>query len=54
MGSTGQDYINSKTIIEHHQFTFANDDEYGDEIEITVQGEDLFGYEGRVEGGFPT
>ena len=46
--------LNSKTIIEHHQFTLSNYNEYGDKIEIAVHGEDLFGYEGEVEGGFPT
>ncbi|MCR8852527.1 DUF4179 domain-containing protein [Lysinibacillus fusiformis] len=53
IGSTGQDDINSKTIIEHHQFTFSNYNEYGDKIEITVHGEDLFGYEGKLKVAFP-
>ncbi|MFC9542397.1 DUF4179 domain-containing protein [Lysinibacillus sp. NPDC056959] len=53
IGSTGQDDINSKTIIEHHQFTFSNYNEYGDEIEIAVHGEDLFGYEGKLKVSFP-
>lgn len=53
IGSTGQDDINSKTIIEHHQFTFSNYNEYGDKIEIAVHGEDLFGYEGELKVTFP-
>lgn len=52
-GQTGQDDINSKTIIEHHQITFANYDEYSDEIEITVHRENLFGYEADLEVTFP-
>lgn len=53
IGSTHSRDINSKTIIEHHQFTFSNYDEYGDEIEIAVHGEDLFGYEGEWTVAFP-
>ncbi|MEE6450214.1 DUF4179 domain-containing protein [Gottfriedia acidiceleris] len=49
MGSTGQDDLNSKTIIEHHQYTFSNYNEYGDKIEIAVHGEDLFGYKGKLK-----
>lgn len=52
-GSTGQDDVNSKTIIEHHQFTFSKYNEYGDNIEIQVHGEDLFGYEGKLKVAFP-
>lgn len=53
IGSTGQDDINSKTIIEHHQLTFSDYDEYGDNVEIAIHGEDLFGYEGKLEVAFP-
>ncbi|MGE7950096.1 DUF4179 domain-containing protein [Lysinibacillus sp. NPDC093688] len=53
IGSIGQDDINSKTIIEHHQFTFSNYNEYGDKIEVAVHGEDLFGYEGKLKVAFP-
>lgn len=53
IGSTGQDQIDSKTIIEHHQYTFANYDEYGDKIEVAVSGNDLFGYEGDWTVAFP-
>lgn len=53
IGSTGQDDINSNTIIEHHQFTFSNYNEYGDKIEVAVHGEDLFGYEGKLKVAFP-
>ena len=53
IGSTGQDDINSKTIIEHHQFTFSNYNEYGDKMGIAVHGEDLFGYEGKLKVAFP-
>ena len=52
-GSTGQDEIDSKTIIEHHQYTFSNYDEYGDKVEIAVHGEDLFGYKGEWNVAFP-
>ena len=53
IGSTGQDEIDSKTIIEHHQYTFSDYDEYGDEIEVAVHGKDLFGYEGEWAVAFP-
>ncbi|HFK1530158.1 TPA: DUF4179 domain-containing protein [Bacillus cereus] len=53
IGSTGKDDINSNTIIEHHQFTFSNYNEYGDKIEVAVHGEDLFGYEGKLKVAFP-
>ncbi|PFL58812.1 hypothetical protein COJ27_26235 [Bacillus cereus] len=53
IGSTGQDDINSNTIIEHHQFTFSNYNEYDDKIEVAVHGEDLFGYEGKLKVAFP-
>ncbi|SDD44373.1 protein of unknown function [Bacillus wiedmannii] len=53
MGSIGQDDVNSKTIIEHHQFTFSKYNEYGNNIEIEVHGEDLFGYEGKLKVAFP-
>ncbi|WP_075618613.1 DUF4179 domain-containing protein [Paenisporosarcina indica] len=52
-GSTGQDEIDSKTIIEHHQYTFSDYDEYGDEIEVALHGKDLFGYEGEWAVDFP-
>lgn len=52
-GSTGQDEIDSKTIIEHHQYTFSNYDEYGDEVEVAVHGKNLFGYEGELTVAFP-
>ncbi|MCM3757651.1 DUF4179 domain-containing protein [Sporosarcina aquimarina] len=48
MGSTGQNDVNSKTIIEHHQFTFSNFNEFGEKVEIAVHGENLFGYEGKL------
>ena len=53
IGSTGQDEIDSKTIIEHHQYTFSNYDEYGDKVEVAVHGKDLFGYEGEWTVAFP-
>ena len=52
-GSTGQDEVDSKTIIEHHQYSFSNYDEYGDNVEIAVHGEDLFGYKGDWNVAFP-
>ncbi len=52
-GSTGQDEVDSKTIIEHHQYTFSNYDEYGENVEIAVHGEDLFGYKGDWNVAFP-
>ncbi|KMK95116.1 DUF4179 domain-containing protein [Rossellomorea marisflavi] len=53
IGSTGQDDIKPNTIIEHHQYTLSNVDEYGDEIDIDVQGDNLFGYEGQWNVEFP-
>lgn len=52
-GGKGQDDINPNTIIEHHELTFANYDEYGDKIEVAVYGENLFGFEGEWEVTFP-
>lgn len=52
-GQTGQDDVDANTVIEHHQVTFANYEAYGDEIEVTVHGEDLFGYEEELEVTFP-
>jgi hypothetical protein len=52
-GSTGQKLIDSKTIIEHYEYTFANYDEYGDKVEVAVNGIDLFGYEGKWTVAFP-
>ena len=51
-GRTGQNDIDANTTIEHHQLTFANPNEYGDEIEVTVHGENLFGYEGEWKVSF--
>ncbi|MDQ0233240.1 DUF4179 domain-containing protein [Metabacillus malikii] len=53
IGSTGQDDLNSKTIIEHHQFTLSNNHEYGNHVEIAVHGENLFGHEGKWKVAFP-
>jgi len=52
-GSTGQDDFNSKTIIEHHQYTLGNYDEYGDKIDIAMNGKNLFGYKGKWKVDFP-
>ncbi|MEH7254537.1 DUF4179 domain-containing protein [Neobacillus niacini] len=53
IASTGQDAIDSKTIIEHHQFTLSKYNEYGDKIEVSVHGENLFGYKGKWNVTFP-
>ncbi|SDN04975.1 DUF4179 domain-containing protein [Bacillus sp. OK048] len=53
IASTGQDAIDSKTIIEHHQFTLSKYNEYGDNIEVSVHGENLFGYKGKWNVTFP-
>lgn len=53
IGSTGQDEIDSKTIMEHHQLTLSNYNEYGDNIEVAVHGKDLFGYKGDWKVAFP-
>jgi Family of unknown function (DUF5643)/Domain of unknown function (DUF4179) len=53
IGSTGQDSIKPNTIIEHHQYTLSNLDEYGYEIDMEVQGDNLFGYEGQWNVAFP-
>lgn len=52
-GRTVQDDIDTNTIIEHHELTFANYDEYGDKIDVAVHGENLFGYEADLEVTFP-
>ncbi|MEG0258678.1 MAG: DUF4179 domain-containing protein [Lysinibacillus sp.] len=52
-GSTSQDDIDDYTIIEHHQFTLAETEIYGDKIEVAIHGEDLFGYKGNWNVDFP-
>ena len=52
-GSKSQDDIDDYTIIEHHQFTLAETEIYGDKIEVAIQGEDLFGYKGNWYVDFP-
>ncbi|MEB2280264.1 DUF4179 domain-containing protein [Lysinibacillus xylanilyticus] len=47
MGSTGQKDIDKNTIIEHHELTLSNADIYGDNIEVALDGSDLFGYKGN-------
>jgi hypothetical protein len=53
IGSSGSAQTDEKEIIEHHEFTFSNYNEYGDKIEVAVHGKDLFGYKGELEVTFP-
>ncbi|RST75282.1 DUF4179 domain-containing protein [Siminovitchia acidinfaciens] len=53
IGSSGQDMITPSMIIEHHQFTLTNYDEFGDHIDVSVQGENLFGLKGKWKVDFP-
>jgi len=53
ISSTHSNDINSKTIIEHHQLTFSNFDEYADQIEVSVKAKDVFGHNGKWKVSFP-
>ena len=53
IGSSTSDDVNSNTIIESHQYTLANYDEYGDSITVAVHGENLFGRKGTWDVSFP-
>ncbi|PFZ24213.1 DUF4179 domain-containing protein [Bacillus wiedmannii] len=53
IGSTSQKSKEGNTIIEQHEFTLANYDEFGDKIDVSVHGEDLFGKTGTWNVAFP-
>lgn len=53
IGSIGQNDVDPNTVIEHHQFTLSHYNEYGDDIEVAVHGDDLFGYKGKWDVAFP-
>lgn len=53
IGSTSQKSTGRNTIIEKHEFTLANYGEFGDEIDVAVHGEDLFGKTGTWNVAFP-
>lgn len=53
IGSTTQDPIDENTIIEYHEFTLAKFNEFGDNIDVTVQGTNSFGYTGKWKVDFP-
>ncbi|MBS4189971.1 DUF4179 domain-containing protein [Bacillus sp. FJAT-49705] len=53
IGSTIQGPIDENTLIEYHQFTLSKFNEFGDNIDVTVQGKDLFGYSGEWKVDFP-
>ncbi|MGU3351366.1 DUF4179 domain-containing protein [Bacillus wiedmannii] len=53
IGSTSQKSKEGNTIIEQHEFTLANYGEFGDKIDVSVHGEDLFGKTGTWNVAFP-
>lgn len=53
IGSTTQDPIDENTIIEYHEFTLAKFNEFSDNIDVTLQGNNLFGYTGHWKVDFP-
>lgn len=53
IGSTSQKSKGRNTIIERHEFTLANYGEFGDKIDVSVHGEDLFGKTGTWNVAFP-
>ena len=53
IGSTSQKSKGQNTIIEQHEFTLANYGEFGDKIDVSVHGKDLFGQTGTWNVAFP-
>ncbi|KMP99184.1 hypothetical protein TU65_01465 [Bacillus wiedmannii] len=53
IGSTSQKSKEGNTIIEQHEFTLANYGEFGDKIDVSVHGKDLFGKTGTWNVAFP-
>ncbi|TXR68494.1 DUF4179 domain-containing protein [Bacillus sp. AY18-3] len=53
IGSTSQKSKGQNTIIEQHEFTLANYGEFGDKIDISVHGKDLFEQTGIWNVAFP-
>ncbi|MGH0779713.1 DUF4179 domain-containing protein [Bacillus cereus] len=53
IASTSQKSKEENTIIEQHEFTLANYGEFGDKIDVSVHGEDLFGKTGTWNVAFP-
>lgn len=53
IASTSQKSKEGNTIIEQHEFTLANYGEFGDKIDVSVHGEDLFGKTGTWNVAFP-
>lgn len=52
-GTVTSDSINANNVVESHQFTITNYDEYGDTINVAVHGENLFGEKGKWNVSFP-
>lgn len=53
IASTSQKSKEGNTIIEQHELTLANYGEFGDKIDVSVHGEDLFGKTGTWNVAFP-
>ncbi|MGE1043646.1 DUF4179 domain-containing protein [Bacillus wiedmannii] len=53
IGSTSQKSKGQNTIIEQHEFTLANYGEFGDKIDVSVHGKDLFEQTGIWNVAFP-
>ncbi len=53
IGSSRQKSRDAHTIVQSHEFTLSNYDEYGDEVEVAVHGENLFGSKGKWNVDFP-
>lgn len=53
IASTSQKSKEGNAIIEQHEFTLANYGEFGDKIDVSVHGKDLFGKTGTWNVAFP-
>ncbi|WP_110111853.1 DUF4179 domain-containing protein [Bacillus sp. CGMCC 1.16541] len=53
LGGVSSDAIDERTVIESHQYTLKQLDQFGDNIDVTVHGENIFGQKGTWEVAFP-
>lgn len=53
IGSATTDQLDDHTIVEYHQFAFKSPTQYGNEINVSMNGENLFGQRGKWEVSFP-
>ncbi|MBM7702805.1 DUF4179 domain-containing protein [Metabacillus iocasae] len=53
IGGASSDSVDEHTVIESHQYTMEQLDQFGDKIDIAVRGENIFGQKGTWEVAFP-